>query len=608
MANFKKQIAEDILEYQAKYGAFVPNMQKDEWAFNYWILDKFFYEEEELILDKITDYNDNGIDAFEWYGDTKELYIIQNKYYNDDTKLQLNYVNNTFLTEPLAVLDNGTYTRCPELQAIYTQNKADETFSVHLQLYVTNDQRDQKIIDAINQFNQIHSPKVFAEVFYLTDIENKWYGEPRHIVKTLRAEIESVNDSTILNIQNEQNNLANNIDAKYVFTPITCIYRMVKAAQEKGYALFEKNIREYLGNKGINKSIYTTLKDPNERKNFFYYNNGVTMICECIGESQACTSSGNPHISVSFHVDNPQIVNGCQTVNSIHTALKEYDEEDIEEQFKDTFVMLKILQIDPNNASQKKLSKNIVTYNNSQNSIDEKTFVANNELFQRFKTEFEAKGFLLLTKQSDKNTFAEKYKKTSDQIKLASRSIDRRQIFGLDSLKKTTEFFIPLEKLLQVILAFKLGGLAAYTQKKDVLKPNTQTYNAVVDFIKSGNVTTDVLLNLYLLYMRAEKEKSSNSSKPQFNVATPIPFYLVDGFARYECGNDIKKINSNLSTTSQIGKLMKLYTLICHNYATTFLQQRNVDYIKMIKMDIDYTSLKQYHDQVEMSFALMNNM
>lgn len=604
MANFKKQIAEDILEYQAKYTIY-PHMQKDEWAFNYWILDKFFYEEEELILDKIIDYNDNGIDAYEWYSDTKELYIIQNKYYNEDTKLQINYVNNTFLLEPLAVLNNGTYTHCPELQAIYSANKDDDRFTVHLQLYVTNEQRDPKIAEAINQFNKAHSPKIFAEVYYLNDIENKWYGGSRHMEKTLTATIESVNSGTILSINNAEYNLENNIDAKYVFTPITCIYRMVKAAQDKGYALFEKNIREYLGNKGINKGIYSTLKDESERKNFFYYNNGVTMICERIGSFETGTGNANPHVGIRFTVENPQIVNGCQTVNSIFTALKEHDEEDIEEQFKDAFVMLKILQIDPTNEVQKKLSKNIVTFNNSQNSIDEKTFVANNELFQRFKNEFEAKGFLLLTKQSDKNTFTEKYKKNSEQMKLTGRSIGRRQIFGLDSLKKTSDFFIPLEKLLQVILAFKLGGLAAYTQKKDVLKPDTQTYNSVVEFIKSGNVTTDVLLNLYLLYMRAEKEKTSNSSNPTFKGATPIPFYLIDGFARYECENDIKKVNANLATTAQVVKLMKTYTLVCNLYSTSFMNQKAVDYIKMIKMEIDYNLFKEKHDQTEIMFSVI---
>lgn len=180
---------------------------------------------------------------------------------------------------------------------------------------------------------------------------------------------------------------------------------------KKNYALFEKNIREYLGNKGINKRIYNTLKSEDERKNFFYYNNGFTIICTKMGSTQNEHKSQNPHVGISFRIENPQIVNGCQTVNSIFSALKEYDDEDVEKQFQDTFVMLKILQIDSSDLEQKSLSKNIVTYNNSQNSLDEKQFVANTELFQRLKSEFSEKGFLLLTKQNDKNANATEYKK-----------------------------------------------------------------------------------------------------------------------------------------------------------------------------------------------------
>jgi hypothetical protein len=62
MADFKKQIEEDIKAYQEKYGSTMHDIKKDEWAFNFWILDKFFYEDEELIVDKITDYKDYGID------------------------------------------------------------------------------------------------------------------------------------------------------------------------------------------------------------------------------------------------------------------------------------------------------------------------------------------------------------------------------------------------------------------------------------------------------------------------------------------------------------------------------------------------------------------
>ena len=585
MSSFKKQIDEDIRSYQERF-PHIDELKKDEWAFNYWILDKFFYEEDEMILDKIIDYKDRGIDAYEWYEDTKELFIIQNKYYTT-TKIQDEYVKNNFLITPLATLNNGTYTRCPELQDIYTKNKDKDGFTVHLQIYITNDLRNSKADEAIKEFNSENGPNILAEIFYLADIEDKWYGEPRRMTKQLTATIESVNGGTILNINNEAYKLDNLIDAKYVYTPISCIYKLMRDSLAKGYQLFEKNIREYLGNKGINKNIYLTLKDKNDRKNFFYYNNGITMICDDISSTSNVPSKPNSHVGVSFKVKNPQIVNGCQTVNSIYSALSEYDQDDIDTQFKDSFVMLRVLKIDSSNETQLNLAKDIVTYNNSQNSIDEKTFVANNDLFQRIKNEFEAKGFLLLTKQSDSNTFKDKYGKTSELTKLRGKSVERRSIFGLESLKKLTDFYIPLEKLLQVVLAFKEGGLSAYTLKKDVLKPETKTYNTIIEFIKSSNITTDVLLDLYLLFLRSEKEKKNNSGDGK--IPAPISFYLLDGFARYECkSRDGKLISSNIDKKEKVDKLIKIYTAISKSYAKKYMGKYNVDYIKMIKMEVDY--------------------
>ena len=134
MSNFKTQIDEDIQDYKVRFPE-IDFMQKPEWAFNFWVLDKFFNEEEELMLDKIIDYNDRGIDAYEWFEDTKELFLLQNKYYTT-SKLTNEYICNNFLlcVQPL---EQGTYSRSQELQKIFSKNKSDEKFTVHLQIYVT---------------------------------------------------------------------------------------------------------------------------------------------------------------------------------------------------------------------------------------------------------------------------------------------------------------------------------------------------------------------------------------------------------------------------------------------------------------------------------------
>jgi len=82
MSDFKKQIEEDIADYAEKYPN-LANIKKPEWAFNFWVLDKLFSEDEQLIEEKIVDYDDKGIDCYVWHEDMKDLYLIQNKFYSE---------------------------------------------------------------------------------------------------------------------------------------------------------------------------------------------------------------------------------------------------------------------------------------------------------------------------------------------------------------------------------------------------------------------------------------------------------------------------------------------------------------------------------------------
>ena len=250
--------------------------------------------------------------------------------------------------------------------------------------------------------------------------------------------------------------------------------------------------------------------------------------------------------------------------------------------------MLKILQIDRTNEEQRLLYQNIVKYNNSQNSIDEKTFVSNTGIFSRLQSEFEKKGFLLLIKQSDKNKFGNDYKVVT---KLKELNTERLARFGLDQTKKARDVFIPLEKLLQVICAFASGGYIAYVKKSNMLKYNSEQYKTAIDFIKNNN-SIDTLLDLYLLYMRAEEEKSKKTDS-----RAPIPYYLIDCFARYECKERTANlILSELATNKKIEYIIKLYTAVTKAYAKDYFVKHNVDYNKMIKQPIKYDILDQQRD------------
>lgn len=388
----------------------------------------------------------------------------------EESKLTIDYVFNDFLTRAVGALEKGTYTRSEELQKIYNKYHEEEDFTINFHLYVTNDSCKQKsLIDKIQEFNDKSAKKrISVKIFSIQDIQETYYKGPITDKKTFKYKIATINSGTILNIDNKAYNLTLAADARYVLTPVTAVYRMLKSAKEKSYALFNENIREYLGMNGIvNKKIAETLKDSSERMNFFFYNNGITMI---VDDMTSATQESDKRV---FTITNPQIVNGCQTVNTIYETLSSLPESKLEGDFANTFVMIKILKIPTNDEAKKELYKNIVTYNNSQNAINEKTFAATTDLFRRLQTEFEGKGFLIAIKQSDKHSFKQNYKSPSGLLENNQVFLDK---FKLDNLKKTSDFIIDLEKVLQVFLAFCETATDAIQNKSKLLRIDSKQH------------------------------------------------------------------------------------------------------------------------------------
>jgi len=103
-----------------------------------------------------------------------------------------------------------------------------------------------------------------------------------------------------------------------IAAPRKAIYGQVSAAglaqlvETYGKALFERNIRHYLGSVGVNTAIAETVR--RRPGDFFYLNNGLTAVADTITQSP-----GNPSRCV-LQLTNVSIVNGAQTAGAIATA------------------------------------------------------------------------------------------------------------------------------------------------------------------------------------------------------------------------------------------------------------------------------------------------
>lgn len=586
---FLQQLKEDIKSIQDNYSMNNPNLTKDEYAFNYWVLSKLFNVDEECIDSNITEYSDDGCDCFVFYEESKELFIIQNKYYTSAI-LDPHYVKTDFLYRPLNSLSENAYRRSIELQTIFNKYKNDPEFKIYLNLYVTNNNVSDDLKNEVEKFTYMNNIQaiVSAKIYTLNDMKNVYYEERKTEAKNYSCVFKTKNDGTVLNIDSTNYNLPNLTDAKYILTPVKLIYEIVKECKEKSYMLFEENIREYLGNKGVNSHIAKTLENEKDRDNFFYYNNGITVICDSVKK----ITLNEPEYNKGFKAENPQIVNGCQTVNTIYETLNKYPEKELQEDFKNTYVMVKLLVLDKNSDSNRKLYQDIVKFNNSQNAISEKNFAANKKIFINLQEDLKDLGFLLSVKQSDTNKF-----KTNENFNLYRPKLKKyTETFGIEFVK-LDDNIIQLDKLLQVLLAFKNDGYDAFTKKNKILKVDSPIYLELIDYLKNGYLTNQDYINLYLLFLKAEKEKKKSD-----DLTTPIPYYLISFI-----GRDLKGISGEqtrkclrfiFEEKENLNAIYNFYKKVTKKYKLNMKKIKDLEYNKMIKTQIDNVLLESSIEEV----------
>ncbi len=227
------------------------------------------------------------------------------------------------------------------------------------------------------------------------------------------------------------------------------------------YKLFDKNLRFSLGKNKINKNITQTAKGEPEL--FYFYNNGITI-----------TSAGFKYkpTNSKLKIDYPQIINGAQTVNALYEAYKEkqnkierkHPEKDSEQAAKEAFkkicLLFRVIQEKQEKTSiSSKVSafeENVVRYNNSQNSIKESDFYANNEEQIELQRLFCQYGYFYEIKRGDRKFLEGKENNTHNLLE-----------------KKRTDFKhwdekITMEKLASIQMAYKIDPALDKCQKANI--------------------------------------------------------------------------------------------------------------------------------------------
>lgn len=164
--------------------------------------------------------------------------------------------------------------------------------------------------------------------------------------------------------------------------------------ERHGERLLERNIRRYLGLQGnrVNEGIRDTLNSE-ERNNFYFYNNGITLICDKF------SYNGLQDSNYPVRVENLQIINGGQTCMTIFKTLQEPNLfQKILPQDAQAYVLLRLYELPSDNIN---LVQKITYATNSQNPVDLKDLRANDDLQQRLAISIQQLGFNYRCKRSE---------------------------------------------------------------------------------------------------------------------------------------------------------------------------------------------------------------
>lgn len=132
-------------------------------------------------------------------------------------------------------------------------------------------------------------------------------------------------------------------------------------------SLFNDNVRDYLGSSGVNVEIENTIQQEPEM--FLLCNNGVTIVCSDFDQIR----------DKLVKIENPQIVNGCQTSNSIFKYRNNQGIEQVQ-------IIVRLICTEDINISNK-----IVRGTNKQNQVLDEAFEATKPFHQNLEEYFASK-------------------------------------------------------------------------------------------------------------------------------------------------------------------------------------------------------------------------
>ena len=317
----------------------------------------------------VDDFNDKGIDAIHYDATTETLYLLQTKLKESEQFKQEDALPFCEGIRLLLKQDFAAFNANVQARKADIESALDSCSHIKLVVPFTGDGISKTASDALQALlddEDLDEERLVRQVEYYAATE---------ITRDLLAE--QAYEQVHADISLQKHEKVEHPRSTYY--GVARLGDLVTLHQTHGKALYERNIRYFLGSSksDVNKAIKTTLHDaPGD---FFYLNNGVTAVCDLI-EPKA-TKNG----AKKFKVRGLSIINGAQTVASAAEFVRQHPGRNID----DAKVMLTLIKAPADGSFGKRVTK----ARNHQNPVQTANFASLDENQERLRQEIAHLGF-----------------------------------------------------------------------------------------------------------------------------------------------------------------------------------------------------------------------
>ncbi|PBJ27206.1 AIPR protein [Pseudomonas sp. ACN8] len=311
----------------------------------------------------VDDFQDKGIDAIYYDAKSESLYLLQTKLkeseqFKQEDALPFCEGVRFLLKQDFAAFNanvqnrqieiEGALDACSRIQLLvpFTGDGVSKTASDALQALLDDEDLDEERLVKLVHF--------YAAADITRDLLAEQAYKPVHADITLHKH-EKIETPRI------------------TYYGVARLADLVALHQSHGKALYERNIRYFLGSSksDVNKAIKATLHDKPE--DFFYLNNGVTAVCDLIDPKASKNGVKK------FKVRGLSIINGAQTVASAAEFVRQHPGKSID----DARVMLTLIKA----PAEGQFGKQVTKARNHQNPVQTANFASMDETQERLRQE-----------------------------------------------------------------------------------------------------------------------------------------------------------------------------------------------------------------------------